>query len=166
MKRQFIIAVLIFSTMTLINFIGGLVNSNVGHFQGNLSDFPDTMGIVAVFCGLYLLTTIPKIKLDETYRLPIIRTIFWTLFVTLDLLFRREGILETVDYILALINSGLCLFYNTILFKVYNGGTGNTYFEIYGLGIFLFAIYEFAIIKTSTILADKLIRRKPQTNVI
>jgi hypothetical protein len=165
MKRQFIIAALIFSTMTLINFIGGLVNSNVGHFQGNLSDFFDTMGIVAIFCGLYLLTTIPKIKIDVPYRLPIIRTIFWTLFVTLDLLYRREGVLETVDYILALINGGLCLFYNTILFKVYNGGTGDTYFEIYGLGILLFAVYEYTIIKTSTVLADKLFRQKHQTNV-
>lgn len=151
--------------MTLINFIGGLVNNNVGHFQGNLSDFPGTTVNVAIFCGLYLLTTIIKTKLDVTYRLPLIRTIFWTLLVTLDILFRREGVLETLDYILSLTNCGLCLFYNTILFKVYNGGTGDTLFEIYGLGILLFAVYEYAIIKTSTVLADKLFRQKQQTNV-
>jgi hypothetical protein len=77
--------------------------------------------------------------------------------VSLDLLFNHNAP-ETVDYLLALINGGLCLFYNTILFTVYNGGTGNSYFEIYGLGILLFALYEFVIIKASTILADRLLR--------
>lgn len=151
--------------MTIINFIGGLVNSNIGHFSGNLSDFPDTIVCVAIFCGLYLLTVVPKIILAESYRLPIIRTLFWTLFVTLDILYPRKGVLETADYGLALVNSGLCMFYDTILFKVYNGGTDGTYLEIYGLGIFLFAIYEFIIIKTSTILADKFSRRKIMVNV-
>lgn len=164
MKRQFIIAVFIFLTMTVINLVGGIVNSNVGHFQGNLSDFPDTIVFVAIFCGLYLLTTIIKSKVDSSYRLPIIRTLFWTSVVTIDILYRSEVAMETVDYILALTNSGLCLFYNTLLFKVYNGGTGDTYFEIYGFGIVAFAIYEFLIIKTSTILADKLIKQKTVTN--
>lgn len=166
MKRQFIIAVLIFSTTSLLNFIGGLVNTNIGHFQGTLSDFPGTILPVAIFCGLYLLTTIIKSKVDVVYRLPLIRTIFWTVLVTFDIIYRREGVLVTVDYILALTNAGLCLFYNTILFKVYNGGTGNTFFEIYGLGIILFAVYEFAIIKYSSVFADKLLKQKRQTNVV
>jgi len=163
MKRQLLIAGVIFLTMTLINFIGGLVNSNIGHYQGNLSDFPDTIGMVAIFCGLYLLTAIIKTKVDTSYRLPLIRTIFWSLVVTLDILCRSNNAIETVDYLLALTNGGLCSFYDTLLFKVYNGNTGDTYFEIYGFGIIGFAVYEFIIIKYSTRWTDKLIRHKLQS---
>lgn len=164
LKRQLIIAVFIFLTMTFVNLIGGIVNSNVGHFQGNLSDFVETMEMVAIFCGLYLLTSLIKSKHDTNYRLPIIRTIFWTLMVTLDLIYRSENDFYTVDYLLALVNGGLCLFYNTLLFKVYNGGTGNTYLEIYGFGIIAFAIYELIIIKSSTIITDKILNKKLLTN--
>lgn len=159
MKRQLIIAVIIFLTMTFVNLIGGIVNSNIGHFHGNLTDFVDSMGVVAIFCCLYLMTTLLKINVDITYRLPVVRTIFWTLIVTLDITYRSENDFYTVEYLLALINGGLCLFYNTLVFKVYNGGAGNTYFEIYGLGIIAFAIYEFLIIKTSTNITDKILNK-------
>jgi hypothetical protein len=149
--------------MTVINFVGGLINSNVGHFQGNLSDFPSTITFVAIFCVLYLFTTLIKTKINAEYRLPIIRVAFWTLVIAIDLMHNSNS-LHTFDYLLALINGGLCLFYNTLLFKIYNGGTGNTYFEIYGYGIFIFAAYEFLILKTSTVLADKLIGKKLKIN--
>lgn len=136
------------------------VNSSLGIIQGDFSYFLLSVFYVSIFCGFYLLSTLFKIKLDITYRLPLFRILLWSLLVSLELLIIKEGILETWNYILELNNSAFLLFYNTLLFKIFNGNTGVSFFEIYGFGIIGIGLYEFIIIKLSTIIADRLTHTK------
>jgi hypothetical protein len=146
--------------MTFINFLGGLINGFIGHISGDLSDLPGSMVFVAIFCGLYLWLTLIKIGIKNEYRLPLMRTVLWTVIISADLIFRRDNRIETADYVLFLNNNGLNLFYNTFFLKVYHGKQGIDCFAIYGIGIFIFALYEFSIIKISTLLADRIIVKK------
>ena len=146
--------------MEVINFVGGLVNGKVGNYSYNLKDFPETILIVGIFSGAYFITTTFKTKINNTYRLPIIRTIFWTVLILIDVLNFRTDSLYNFTYLLALNNGLLCFFYDTLLFKLYNGmtGYGSNYFQVFAIDILIFAAYELLIIKTATYILESILK--------
>ena len=159
MKRQLYITGIIFLIMSFINFLGGIVNGYLS-YEGNLTVFPDTLVFVGIFCGLYLLSTGIKLKLDNSLKLPIIRTICWTLFVSTEL-FLHPNIDGEPSYILFLVNSGLCTFWNTIFISIPSGVGQSFFFDTILMNIIAFGLYEIGVIKTATLAYDKLINRNP-----
>tara|TARA_B100000676_G_C18046889_1_gene828611 strand:- start:1599 stop:2063 length:465 start_codon:yes stop_codon:yes gene_type:complete len=149
--------------MSTANSIATILNSKLGNFKGgDISDLLDSFGVIGIFCSLFFISSLFNLRLKIATRLPIFRVIFWTVIITLDLIFSSGKSLETAetaDYILALINSGLCLFYNTIIFSFYNGGTGVSYFEIFGISILAIALYEYYFIKLAIQITNKLLSK-------
>lgn len=161
MKRQLYIAGLIFLTMTVINFIAALVLETQNYSEG-LDTFPDTLVFIGSFCVLYILTTFIPIKLDNSLKLPIIRTIIWTIFVASEL-FVKPTIDGEPSYILFLNNSGLCLFWPTFFHLGESSCVGCDFWtDNILINILLFGLYEIGIIKTAT-LAYNRIKNKSTT---
>ena len=150
--------------MSAINFLGALTNGLL-NYSGNLTnDFHETFIIVGIFCGLYLLTTRIKIKLHNSLKLPIIRTILWTIFVSTEL-FIEPTIDGEFSYILFLNNSGLFTFWNTIFISI-PGGVGQNFFvDNILLNIIAFGLYEIAVIRTAVFTYDRIIQKKHDTPI-
>ena len=112
MKRQLYIIGLIFLIMSIVNFFGEIVNRLLDYHSW--MDFSGTLMFIGIFCGIYLLTTKINLKIDNSLKLPIIRTIFWILLVSSDL-FTEPNIDGEASYLLYLTNTALCTLWDTIL---------------------------------------------------
>lgn len=165
MKKQLYISGIIFFILSIVNFFGAVTNELL-NYSGNLTDdFHETFILVGIFCGLYLLTTRIKTKLDNSLKLPIIRSILWTIFVSTEL-FTEPTLNGEPSYILFLNNSGLCTFWNTIFISI-PGGVGQNFFvDNILINIVAFGLYEIAIIRIAISIYHKVINKKHDTPTI
>ena len=63
--------------MSTVNAAGILTNMYLGYNHWDWSNgFGDSLAVVGFFCGFYLLSTRINIRVDNVYKLPIIRTVF------------------------------------------------------------------------------------------
>ena len=114
---------------------------------------------IGIFCGIYLLTTKINLKIDNSLKLPIIRTIFWILLVSSDL-FTEPNIDGEASYLLYLTNTALCTLWDTILKSIPECIFRLFIFRDYFLNIIVFGLYEIGVIKAATLIIDKIIYTK------
>lgn len=90
--------------MTVINFFGALTNGLLNYSENLTNDFHATFIFIGAFCCLYFLTARLKINLDNSLKLPIIRTVLWTIFLSKEHFIKLNANGE-VNYSLFLNNS-------------------------------------------------------------
>lgn len=74
------VAFISFGIFTIVNILGGLVNDYYNYFLGT-KNVLDSIPIHLIFCFLFWVSCIPQIKIRKSFRVPIIRTVFWTLII-------------------------------------------------------------------------------------
>ena len=146
MKIHFQITLVIFTLLTLVNILGGILNQYLG-YAGQLKDVIDNIPLHLIFCLLFWLTSIPKMKLPTEYRVPTLRIFLWS-FIVIDG-FVNGGRMESED-LLYHFNQSFCFLFNTLglaLNEIDIPILHNTYFQVFGIHVFGVALYEFTIIK-------------------
>lgn len=150
-----IIALVIF---TLVNLIGGYINDihHDGHAYYGLKAVPQVIPFHLFFGGLFWLSCLPDIKIRHTWRLPLIRTVFWSL-VAIDMFAGSESTQNGKgDFIDALIPP-FCFFIKTITGLLNNSEwLRDTHFDLFGVQIIGIMIYQVIVLEMATYIVNKL----------
>ena len=110
-----------------------------------------------------LLTDIQNdLRLDNSLKLPLIRTTLWTLLLLADL-FSEPNIDGDASYLLYLTNTALCTFWQTIFRLTSESIMQLPFVYDFFLNIILFGLYQIGIIKTATFIYDRIIRKQKQS---
>jgi len=149
-------SLIVFLLLNLLTLIGVLLKNSFRYdYETNI--FIDTIFVKLIFAGFYFLTTLIKIKIDFSLRLPIIRTFFWSVFVIPEL-FWKPPMDGEVYMILHSLNEGICSLYSTFLqlFLDKNCIGCNLWLDTILPGLILFGLFEYLILKISDKLSVKI----------
>jgi len=158
MKTNAYIALISFVIFTVINLFGGLVNEAKGYVW-NMSDVIRVIPLHLVYCFLFWLTCIPNIKIRKTYRLPILRMIFWIL-IALSYWMNNSGIGQTAtgDFIFDIIPA-FCFFVNTVGINLNNIEIlSNSNVYLIGVLIIGVTVYQILVLELSTRIMNRVKR--------
>ena len=161
MKRHLLTALIIFLLLNFLTVIGGLLNDKYYNDDAGTKYFFSGMPFKAFLVGLFFLTTLIKTRVDISLRLPIIRTILWSVFVIPEF-FWQPPLDGEPSMILYLNNGGICSLYNFSLHAFtdnYCIGC-NLWRDTVLPGLILFGLFEYLIIKVSDKLSLKITSRK------
>mgnify|MGYP006945859861 FL=1 len=141
--------------MLLVNVGASTINLALG-YTNDYSDVIDSSGFTLFFCALYFLCALPKMNIDISLRIPILRIIFWSFMLLIEIVFYAPLDGEP-SYILYLVNNGLCNFWNTIYFTL---PFNHDFYliQVWLLSVVLFAVYEWGIIKLAQNVIDKFVK--------
>jgi len=146
MKHHLHISIILLICMTVVNLVGGMINQSL-NYSGNFFDAFGTIPILICACLIYFFTSIPKLNISTTFRLPILRIIFWSIIIIIGIM--QDNRMGTEDALIHL-NSGVCLLYNTLLIPLNKIGMNiNQFVELFILHILLIGLYEALMIKIS-----------------
>jgi hypothetical protein len=155
MRRHLFTAAFIVLILSIVNFFGALVNQSL-NYAGGLKHYGFSFVSTVIFAVIYLGVTAIPWKISDSFKLPFIRTVFWTLFVSSEL-FIEPNIDGEPSYILYLVNSGLNLFWNTLFLSI---GKLGFFIENYILNILAFGIYEVCVIHAARLIAAQVDRQR------
>jgi hypothetical protein len=141
--------------MSIVNFFGSLMNQRL-NYSGGLKDFGGSLIFVIIFSVIYLGVARIPWKISESLKLPIIRSVFWTLFVSTEL-FYEPNIDGEPSYILFLMNAGLNLFWETFFLSI---GRLSFFIGNYVLNILVFGVFEVGVIHAARLIAVRLDKQK------
>lgn len=157
MKRNAYIGLIALTIFTIVNLIGGIVNSSKG-YAWNKNDVLEVIPLHLIFCFFFWLTCIPNIKIRKTFRLPIVRMAFWTL-IALSYFTSKSGSSEmaTGDFIYDTIPA-FCFFVNTIGVSLISDSN----FYLIGVLIIGVTLYQILVLEMATLLMSKIKRNDLQ----
>jgi hypothetical protein len=140
--------------MVTINFIGKATNKLVGHYGGGT--IVDTLEINGIFCLLYFGFSRFNSKLKNEYRIPLFRSILWTIVIILfDYIYYDPYALMTLFAdVLSPINGALFSPYNSILHYLDQNSGYSNFIRIFVTSIYGMALVEVLLIKAAIFLVD------------
>lgn len=153
-KRQLVITMTLFSLMVTINLIGKATNKLFEHYGDGT--IVDTLEINGIFCLLYFGFSRFNFKLKNEFRLPLFRSILWTITIILfDYVYYDPYALMTMfaDE-LGPINGALFSPYNSIIFYLDQNSGYSNFIRIFVISIYGMAFVEVLLIKVATFLVD------------
>lgn len=144
----------LFLLMVTINFIGKATNKLVGHYGDGT--IVDTLEINGIFCLLYFGFSRFNSKLKNEYRIPLFRSILWTIVIILfDYIYYDPYALMTLFAdMLGPINGALFSPYNSIIFYLDKNSGYSNFIRIFIISIYGIALVEVLLIKVATFLVD------------
>lgn len=155
MKKDAYIAITAIIIFTLMNVIGGLINDSLGYSYGLDRVFESTP-LLIIFSFFYWLTSLWKIRLRTSLRLPIIRTIFW-IIISIPLFRNSDSAMAAGDFIDAAIPS-FCFLTNTIGIQLNDiSWLSDLRFNLWGIMILGVSIYQFITLEISTVIINKVV---------
>lgn len=157
LKHNLLTALLIFLLLHMFTIIGSSINQRLNYANTGTTN---SLGIKLIFVLNYLLSTRIKTKWPIAIRLPVIRTIFWTAFILLDLISKNQNPDGNVFELLNTINGGICSLYTTVLsicFSTYHLQSVLISYlvEAFLLGTLLVAAFEYLVISMANKLSHK-----------
>lgn len=147
-----LVAVIIFTT---VNFIGGLVNDAKGYAFGT-DKVIECIPFHLIFGFMYWLTCLPKIRIRKSLRLPILRTIFWTLIAIGMWTGDSLGQMAAGDFMDAAIPP-FCFFINTIGLALNDiEWLRDLNFYVIGISIIGVTFYQILVLELATMSIEKI----------
>jgi hypothetical protein len=154
MKKDLYIALTSIVIFTLMNAIGGLINDSLGYYYG-LDQVLESIPLFLIFGLFYWLSSLLKIKLRKSLRLPVIRTLFWAL-ISIPIFTSGSNTMASGDFIDAVIPT-FCFLTNTIGLLLKDiAWLGEIRFVLWGILILGVSIYQIVILEISTLIINKI----------
>ena len=159
MKRHILTALIIFLVLNVLTIIGGFASKTFRYSYGS-NIFLDTIVIKLIFSIIFYLTTLIKVKVNVSLRLPIIRTILWSAFVVPEF-FWQPVMYGEPSMMLYDTNEGICNLYHFI-WQIFNDNCigCDLWIDTILPGIIIFGLFEYLVIKFSDTLSFKILTRK------
>lgn len=160
-RRYFLTAFFIVIIFSVLSVVGDYLNVRFKLPHEKDNGFTDFISLKLIFVIPFLLTAwIPRI--DLSLKLPLVRTIVWTLLL-LPEFFHKPPMDAEVYLIIGLGNAGLCSLYQTfcglILPHIHTYSYNRMMIEVLIVDILLFALFEVAVIKVADILSIAMLKR-------